>query len=459
MAIAVTIAAAAALVWAPGSVPAAHARPGFAGAGPGVAVGSSDPVGSLSDIGPVSPERRTPERYLPSPSPDPWYSRPPVIAPGTEHGTILAERPASFPWYNVRRVARATQLLVATTDSRDNPLATVATVIEPSSPWTGPGPRPLVSYAVTIDALGMECMPSYAWTRGVSIEVPPILQILLDRGYGVVATDYEGPKGAYAAGRAEGREVLDGIRAARSWTPAGETEPLFGRSPIAQFGYSGGGIAAGWAAQLQPVYAPELSEVLVGSSLGGVVTDFEAVLPAMDGTVAAGLMRAAVFGLAREYPELYPLLNDTGDVVAHGLRDACAAFNTPAGLVTAPLAALTHGDALADPRVRRVLAENRLGTVGAGPGEVPVTPIQLWHADRSAPLPGGSVGNIGDVFVPADTVHTLRDEWCAAGVDITYTPVPGEHVLAAWTGIPPAVDWMDARFRGLPTTPSCPIGR
>lgn len=448
-----------------GSVtPAASALPGpDAGSGPVATAGSTagDPLAALR---PVPADERTPGRYLPSPSPDPWYSSPPRLDPATAPGTILASRPVSIPPHNVRNFGRGWQVLVQSTDSHDQPQQIVSTLIEPATPWTGPGPRPLVSFNVTIDSLGLTCMPSHTLPHKLNIELPPFLQILADRGYGLVVTDFQGPKAAYAAGRANGRAVLDGIRAARAFVPPGEAGPLFADSRVVQVGYSGGGIATGWAAQLQPVYAPELTGVLVGSSVGGVPADYSDLFDTMDGTVASGLYRAAVLGLAREYPELYSLLSDTGDVVAHALRDSCAAANTAGGLVPVPLSALTTTDPRTDPAVLEVLARNRLGTAdpahGADPREVPTGPVQVWHGDAAAPIgpgPGSSQGP-GDLFVPEWTARRLTDEWCAAGADVEYTPVPGEHILAAYTAVGPALDWVDDRARGVPFTSGCAPG-
>ncbi|MDV3356682.1 lipase family protein [Dietzia sp. IN118] len=415
----------------------------------------------LAAFRPAPPHERTPERYLPSPSPDPWYSAPPEVDPATAPGTILDTRPVTIPPHNVRNFGRGWQVLVQSLDSHDRPQQIVSTIIEPATPWAGPGPRPLVSFNVTIDSLGLTCMPSHTLPHELNLEMPPFLQILADRGYGLVVTDFQGPKAAYAAGRANGRAVLDGIRAARAFVPPGESGPMFVDSRVVQVGYSGGGIATGWAAQLQPVYAPELTGVLVGSSVGGVPADYSELFDTMDGNLASGLYRAAVLGIAREYPELYTLLSDAGDVAAHGLRDSCAAANTASGLFPVPLATLITTDPRTDPTVSEVLARNRLGTAdpahGADPREVPTGPVQVWHGDAAAPIgpgPGSSRGP-GDPFVPEWTARQLADEWCAAGADVEYTPVPGEHILAAYTAVGPALDWVDDRARGVPFTTGC----
>ncbi|MBB0991961.1 lipase, partial [Dietzia sp. SLG510A3-30A2] len=340
---------------------------------PAPAPGSSPaaPPDPLAAFRPAPPHERTPERYLPSPSPDPWYSAPPEVDPATAPGTILDTRPVTIPPHNVRNFGRGWQVLVQSLDSHDRPQQIVSTIIEPATPWTGPGPRPLVSFNVTIDSLGLTCMPSHTLPHELNLEMPPFLQILADRGYGLVVTDFQGPKAAYAAGRANGRAVLDGIRAARAFVPPGESGPMFVDSRVVQVGYSGGGIATGWAAQLQPVYAPELTGVLVGSSVGGVPADYSELFDTMDGNLASGLYRAAVLGIAREYPELYTLLSDAGDVAAHGLRDSCAAANTASGLFPVPLATLITTDPRTDPTVSEVLARNRLGTADPAHGADP----------------------------------------------------------------------------------------
>ena len=59
----------------------------LAGAPPAPAQSLADPLAALR---PVPEHERSPERYLPSPSPDPWYSSPPRVDPATPPGTILA---------------------------------------------------------------------------------------------------------------------------------------------------------------------------------------------------------------------------------------------------------------------------------------------------------------------------------------------------------------------------------
>jgi hypothetical protein len=75
----------------------------------------------------------------------------------------------------------------------------------------------------------------------------------------------------YNVGIAEGRAVLDALRAATRVPGAG----LQPSAPMAIEGYSQGGGAADWAAQLHPTYAPELH--LAGVAGGGTPANLQAV--------------------------------------------------------------------------------------------------------------------------------------------------------------------------------------
>jgi len=390
------------------------------------------------------------DSHLPSPSPDPWYSNPPALDESTPDGTILDSRPARIAWHHAPGgVGPTWQLLVQTRDSRKRPVAVPSTLITPERPWPGPGPRPLLSFAVAIDGLGNTCQPSWTLTQGFSLLQPPILQDLIARGYAVVVTDHHGPRGAYAASRMHGHALLDGIRAARSFAPAGLQD-----SPAALFGYSGGGIAVGGAAQVQNTYAPEMSEYLVANAIGGAPVDLATAYRGMDGTIGAGLLRAAIFGVIREYPEAHALLNAAGRELAFALRDTCAEANAVTGVVMPPFSLLTEvDDPLADPRVQHMLTDTRVGPRPDRPDELPNHPVLLFHADPAV-FPGP-----GDQFFPAHNARRLRDEWCAAGVNADYVGVPGEHLVGMFTATEPVLDWIHHRFElhaeGAPPPDGC----
>ncbi|MCA1835798.1 MAG: lipase family protein [Actinobacteria bacterium] len=101
---------------------------------------------------------------------------------------------------------------------------------------------------------------------------PHLLQLPDSR---LVITDYEGggtpiPQ-SYLVGPPEGYAGLDAARAAQRLDPR---DDLTQDSPVGLSGYSQGGQAASWAAELQPRYAPELN--VKGVLAGGIPYDMNA---------------------------------------------------------------------------------------------------------------------------------------------------------------------------------------
>lgn len=142
------------------------------------------------------------------------------------------------------------------------------------------GKRPLVTFAVGTRGLGDTCAPSKTLANGTNYEAA-IINSFLSRGWAVVVTDYQGlgTPGAhtYVVGRREGRSVLDAARAAQRLAGSG----LDATTPVGVYGYSQGGGAAAWAAELAASYAPELD--LKGVVEGGVPADLPAVASGLDG--------------------------------------------------------------------------------------------------------------------------------------------------------------------------------
>ncbi|MGQ4617640.1 lipase family protein [Nocardia sp. R7R-8] len=366
---------------------------------------------------------------LPTPLDDPFYTPPPGFE-SLPPGTVLASRAGgtgltAFP-------LRSTELLIRSTDSKDQPVPVVATLLVPRAPWTGPGPRPVLSFNAAIDSLGHRCAPSYKLRNEPATEFWAA-QIPLSRGYAVLVPDHQGPRQAYAAGLMAGHAVLDSIRAVVN-TPEFGLRP---DAPTVVTGYSGGAIASGWAAQLAPRYAPELN--LVGAAFGGVPADFDLLLSTMNGrNAASGVFLAATLGLAREYPELLGLMNDDGWRLAQVGKDLCMTAEEFGGVVAPiPVQALTHAAAPTElPMVREILAANRLGA------SAPRVPVFLYHATH-------------DPWVPLAGAEKLYADWCGAGTPVDFEVYFGEHFLVGLSGIPGASAWIDDRFAGRPAAAQC----
>ncbi|HEY5855493.1 MAG TPA: lipase family protein [Aldersonia sp.] len=383
----------------------------------------ADPLNDL-----VHPPR-DPALLYPTPVPDPWLV-PPIGFEQSPPGTVLGSRPVQVG--PLLTPATATQLLVRSTDSKGRPVPVVTTVIVPTAPWNGPGPRPVVGYNTAIDSLGLTCVPSWTLPRGTEIELVGI-EAMLARNYAVVVTDHQGPRQAYGAGRMSGHAVLDSLRAVTRSSASGVAP----ESPIVLYGYSGGAIAAAWAAELAPSYAPELN--VVGAAIGGVPADYRLLLGSMNGTnLASGVFLAAVLGVAREYPELFELMNDDGWRLGTIAKDWCLTSLAPPGVVAPiPVQALSDvPDVLDTPIVTRVLDDLTLGR------QAPTASILLYQGDY-------------DIWLPPAGVRELRDAWCAHGGTVHLVEYPGEHVGVGLAGMPAAFSWLEDRVAGRPAPSDC----
>jgi triacylglycerol lipase len=296
------------------------------------------------------------------------------------------------------------------------------------------------------DSLAGYCAPSYTvqqWSLGLlggQVTVPAefiAAQGALQQGWAVVIPDHQGLDEAYAAGPLAGRITLDGIRAARAFEPLHLDE----HARIGMYGYSGGALATGHAAELKRDYAPELN--IVGAAEGGVAADLGAVVNQNTGQLGAGVIMAAIFGIGREYPEFGELLRRDLDPLGQGLSQMknglCVAWQA----ATFPFLNFkgmlrSDGDPLQQPVVRDVLDKTRMGK------QVPDMPLFIWQANP-------------DELIPVGQVNTLVDTYCAdPRAQVQYTREHlGEHIATAVSGLPTAMLWLRDRLDGIPAAAGC----
>jgi Secretory lipase len=363
------------------------------------------------------------------PADDPFY-RPPAGFEAAAPGTVLATRPVTVKGLGLDVPVDATQFLVRSSDAHDAPTAVVGTLMVPRAPYVG-GNRPLVSYQPATDSLGDQCNPSYKLRTGTEYELPLMMQALT-HGWAVVVTDYEGPQNAFAAGRMAGHGVLDGIRAAETLPDTGLAG---GDTPVGLWGYSGGGLATSWAAELQPGYAPELT--IAGVASGGTPSDLEAAVHQIDGGAASGLVLLASTGLTRAYPEMLALLNDAGREMVVRIGDMCVGEAVSAFPYRHLNEFTTSKQPLAEPVAMSVLEINHLGRM------TPTAPVFLYHS-------------VNDELIPFRTVQTLQADWCRGGGHVTlYADAVSEHSSLAVSGSPLAVGFLAARFGGADVPATC----
>lgn len=374
-------------------------------------------------------------------TPGSFYDPPSPLPPG-ENGDLIRNEPSRFyldPAKAVAAPADAQRIMYRSTDTHGGPMAVTGTVLTPHKPWQGSGERPLVGYAAGTQGIGDDCAPSKQMAAGSEYE-GPFLSGLLERGYAVVITDYEGlgtpGVHTYVNRASEGHAVLDAIRAAQRLPGAG----IPGHGPVAVAGYSQGGGASASAAELQPSYAPELD--LKGGYAGAVPADQAAVGKALDGGPYAGLVGFALVGLDAAYPELdIPgVLNDKGRRVFEEIKNECVGDITKHAFMKS--SDLTKdgrplSDYIAEEPFKSRIEEQRIGERRPG------APMLVAHSAL-------------DDTVPYAQGRQMAREWCAEGATVRFSTYPAPtHVAAAGAAYPEALSYLGARFAGRTAPDNC----
>jgi dipeptidyl aminopeptidase/acylaminoacyl peptidase len=309
----------------------------------------------------------------------------------------------------------------------DDDIAVTGLVVAPDTPAGAEG-RPVLGWGHPTTGTADACAPSADGAAEV-----PVGADALAAGWTVVVTDYEG-LGAegphpYLVGASEGHAVLDAIRAAAQVERSGVTST----SPVLLGGFSQGGHAALFAAELAPTYAPDLDvrAVAVVAPVGDPRQFWDRAAERDD---QVGVAATMAYGLSAAYPELDPadVLTDQAVESLGLLETTCIgevvdAFMGPVDDVVRRSPDDADGWAEA-------LAENTAGRVPLG------LPVLLLQGDRD------------DIVYPASG-DALAARLCRHGDPVEYRQVPG----ADHGDIPPAtaIEWLAERLAGTPATSTC----
>ncbi|MFR9751365.1 lipase family protein [Nocardia sp. 004] len=385
------------------------------------------------------------QRPIP-PEDDPFYFPPPAIA-HLPAGAVLRFRRVRIGFFGlVPQRFSAWQLLYRTCDLDGVPEVAVTTVLLPWDTEAGDTEparqRPLVSFHCAIDAVASKCLPSYALRRGAramgsipQIELPLIVNALA-KGWAVSVPDHGGTAGRFGVAREPGYRALDAVRACLAFAPLG----LTATAPIALWGYSGGGLATAWAAEMAAEYAPELN--IVGAVAGSPVGNPAAAFVRLNGTVFAGFAAVFTAGLRRGYPELDRLLRAQLDARYLGwlaVAETTATFpllyrfsrrdigkHSRAGL----------GALLDHPVLRRVLDD--------------------IHPGHQAPaMPMLVVQGVYDEVIAVEDIDAHVARYVEAGGHVRYLRDRfSTHLLLQFLALPVMIDWLAARFDGHELPPA-----
>lgn len=378
----------------------------------------------------ASLQRRADDSFYQAPSG--WESSAP--------GTILRSRKVDIAeWGLFHLGVTGYQLLYRTNGiDKNTPMATVTTVLVPDNY----AHDKLVVSSTYEDSYSTTCapsrrlLPSFDLFTNVAISYQEMfLTTLLNEGWVVTVPDHEGPQAAFTSGRLEGHAVLDAIRATLQY----DRISLDSDAKVVGYGYSGGALAAGWAAGLQRQYASELN--VVGWSLGGTVSNLTGWLPFMDGTTGAGFVLASIGGLTATYPQLSwvrDLATQQGEAALARSSELCMYQNLAASLNKHYFSSdyFQYGSTyLNNLHWRDVLQSLEMGRSSKF---VPMAPVFMFHAQN-------------DNVVPYSLARGTAEAWCQQGAQIKFLTLTGlemSHTNTELLNLPNVLFFMRQRFQG-----------
>lgn len=377
------------------------------------------------------------------PSQDPFYTYSgsvPLsqIAPGT----VLKERGVSLELEGLTVPVSTEQVLYRTTGELGQPTVTVTTIIKPL--LGGLLGTRIVAYANAYDALGSECDPSYTLQGGnnsdsTGQEEEVAMAAYVAAGYTVTVPDYEGENLEWGAGQESGYGTLDAIRATERYLGVPSS------TQVGMLGYSGGSIAAEWAAELAPSYASELH--IVGTAIGGVPVHFAHVLSYINGDDDwSGIIPAFLISLPHAFNvDVSQYLSAYGKQLISQVAGQCIAdfASSYPGLTIQQLLLPQYSNPYQIPVFVNIINHLIMGTTPGRPGEPMLIGV-------------GNYDGTGDGIMIAGDEEALAHEYCQRGVPVTFQEYQGlPHADAAVPWEAAALTFLEGRFDGLPAPNGC----
>jgi pimeloyl-ACP methyl ester carboxylesterase len=339
----------------------------------------------------------------------------------TKPGTLIKSAQIAAP--NVK--GKVYRVLYTSTTVDDKPTPVTGLVFVPKSAAPAGG-YPVVSWGHGTNGMADSCAPSLSPDDAV-----PLINMLLDKGWEVTASDYqgEGTPGLlpYIAGVSAARNTIDIVRAARNLKLADASDNYV------VWGHSEGGQTAMFTLNIGPTYAPELH--MRGVVAGAPPSQFFAIYSFLKTSPFRYYLLMAAGGLNAAYGDtaapLDQVLTPTGVAMVPDLDKGCANYlSDKYGNVD--IAKVTKADPFTIPAWKKLLAANDPGTFTAK-STVPLLIIQ-----------GGN-----DEQIPVASTLLLANHLCSLHQDLERWVYPGQsHAGVIGPSAADMARWITDRFAG-----------
>lgn len=369
----------------------------------------------------------------------PFYTPPEILPPGPP-GTIVREEDATSAGLH----GTARLVMYKSESIQGDEIPVTGLILVPSTP-PPPGGYPVVAWAHGTTGIADECAPSLDGPLSVWAA-----NELLDRGYVVTATDYEGlgtpGRHPYIVGESEARGVIDSVRAARALLGESTVSPDY-----AVWGISQGGHASMFSLHIAESWAPELN--LTGVVAAAPPSQFDLIYQFLVTSpyrfylimVAAGI-NAAYGDVEAPLPEV---LNAAGIAKIGLVDEGCGdyLYEQASGI-----------------EVNSLMVQQADGTYNpvSNPIWGPLVRAQDpggFKSGASAPLlivHGGA-----DEQIPTVSSEMLAGQLCSVGQGLERWVYPDQsHAGVLWPSEADTLEWLDNRFAGVAAPdPMYPTGQ
>jgi pimeloyl-ACP methyl ester carboxylesterase len=338
-------------------------------------------------------------------------------------GTLVKSEPVTVDGLH----GTAYRVMYVSTSMKDKPVAVTGLVAVPKTPAPSGG-YPVVSWGHGTNGMADKCAPSLSPKDDV-----PLANALLDQGWEVVASDYEGEGTPglmpYIAGISAARNTIDIVRAVQGLPAAHASKNYL------VWGHSEGGQTAMYALNIGPAYAPELT--LHGVVAGAPPSQFKFIYEFLKTSAFKHYLLMAAGGLNAAYGDqaapLDEVLTPYGKSFLPVLEQGCSDYIAKQ-LAPVDFSKATKTDPFTVPAWQKILRAN-----------------DPEYFTTASPVPLLLIQGGNDEQIPVASTALLADHLCEIHQVFSRWVYPGQsHAGVIGPSAQDMIHWMQDRFAGRP---------